>query len=162
MKYDHLKANADKSKQQVYNKLNDAYVKYINASETKGVKLSFNKLSKLAGVDRSWVKKEYYAPIKNEVDAYNEYVTRPDVKKTAKDVQANRFERLENEIESLKEANVKLLRQNALYKLEADHSQQEAENRTVKIKRLQERIASLTKQLNAKTQKPVELNDFRK
>lgn len=162
MNYDHLKTNAAKSKQQVYDKLNDAYVKYINTPKTKGVKLSYNKLSKLAGVDRSWAKKEYYVPIKNELDAYNEYVTRPNVKKTAKDVQANRFKRLGNEVEELKADKVKLLQQNALYKIEADHYLQEAENKTAKIKKLQERIASLTNQLNAKTQKPVELEDFRK
>lgn len=162
MKYDHLKTNAAKSKQQVYDKLNDAYVKYINTPETKGVKLSYNKLSKLAGVDRSWAKKEHYAPIKKEVDAYNDYVMRPDVKNSAKDVQANRFKRLEKEVEKLKSDKVKLLQQNALYKIEADHFQQEAENKTAKIKKLQERIASLTKQLNARTQKPVELEDFRK
>lgn len=162
MKYDYLKANADKSKQQVYDKLNEAFVKYINDSETKRKKLSINKLSKLAGVDRSWAKKEYYSSIKQEVDAYNDYVTRPEVKKTAKDVQASRFERLENEVESLKTDKTKLLQQNALYKAEADHFQQETENKAAKIKKLQERIANLTKQLNAITQKPVELDDFRK
>ncbi|WP_031482042.1 hypothetical protein [Maridesulfovibrio frigidus] len=162
MNYDHLKANADKSKQRVYNKLSEAHVKFINAPETKGNKLSYNKLSKLAGVDRSWAKKEYYALIKCEVDAYNEYVTRPKVVKTAKDVQTNKFERLNNEIEVLKADNIKLLQLNALYKIEADYFQQETESKTAKIKKLQERIANLTKQLNARTRNPIELDDFRK
>lgn len=162
MKYDHLKANADKSKQQVYDRLNEAFVRYISDPETKHKKLSVNKLSKLAKVDRSWAKKEFYSSIKQELDAFNDYVTRPDVKKTAKDVQTSRFERLENEVESLKADKTKLLQQNALYKAEADHFQQDAENKTVKIKKLQERIVNLTKQLNVRTQKPVELDDFRK
>lgn len=162
MAFDHLKANAEKSKTVVFNKLNDALTTYMNNDEFNYKKLSVYKLSKLAGVDRSWAKKERYASILKELEAFNNYLTKPKSGKTAEEVRVNRFELLKREVEGLKNDNEVLLQQNALYKAEADHFQQEADNKTFKIKKLQERIANLTKQLNARAQKPVELDDFRK
>lgn len=162
MKYDHLKANASKSKQQVYNKLYKAYSNFINNTATKEDTISCNKLSKIAGVDRSWVNKKYYSKIKQDIEIRNEFLTRKVARTTTNRAQNSNPDRLENEIKELRAINKILLQQNALYKIETSYFQQEAENKTLKIQKLQEHIASLMKQLNTRAQKPIELNEFRK